>query len=311
MQPQYSHLLPWATPASQRVAAHIALLLRKRAASWAKVQQTVSEKGQKISGFVGSNCTLKRTNYPIVSCSVNSTKTWELLHCWHVGRSWMTANDPSSPEARVIDPHQWERQQGGMWKLGRNVVLQMGRRHLKDFHTLVLSFSRICFFSMWALLQLYVWCGLQHLYIVFQALGEDWAQRSLCVWCFKLFPSSTTSWLKRSTLKHWQLWPKSLGALRNGTAIHCPKVETATALWNFQVKHAIHAKVRCQWAFFRAHSHQSPLSSPLFLVIANTYRKPKKPPNPHVESHMTYGNESLRPFFHRWHLLATFLWLRS
>lgn len=93
MQPQYSHLLPWATPASQRVAAHIALLL-PRAASWAKVQQTVSEKGQKISGFVGSNCTLKRTNYPIVSCSVNSTKTWELLHCWHVGRSWMTANDP-------------------------------------------------------------------------------------------------------------------------------------------------------------------------------------------------------------------------
>ena len=121
MQPQYSHLLPWATLASQRVAAHIALLL-PRAASWAKVQQTVSEKGQKISGFVGSNCTLKRTNYPIVSCSVNSTKTWELLHCWHVGRSWMTANDPSSPEARVIDPHQWERQQGGMWKLGRNVA---------------------------------------------------------------------------------------------------------------------------------------------------------------------------------------------
>ena len=89
MQPQYSHLLPWATPASQRVAAHIALLL-PRAASWATVQQTVSEKGPKISGFVGSNCTLKRTNYPIVSCLFLFSQFHQnlgavaLLTCWKV-----------------------------------------------------------------------------------------------------------------------------------------------------------------------------------------------------------------------------------
>ena len=62
---------------------------------------------------------------------------------------------------------------------------------------------------------------------------------------------------------------------------------------------------------FRAHSHQYPLSSPRFLVVANTYRKPKKPPQSAWKKSHDLRNESLHPFFHRWHLLATFLWLRS